>query len=213
MSNLDSENLDPAILADLDAQDWKNDILPRALKYAAAASRGFWSLGYKVEPAELVQEAIGLVYSGRRKWNKEELPDFVTFLNGVIKSLISHTRDHSKKFPTEPLQWDDGSEKILSGGYCGHSTLGSLFSQPPDEALMEAENLKPVYDVLDELEQENEEMGLVILCVRDGISKPREIAEETGLPVEMVYKVKERLKAKMNKIMALPQKGGKKHDG
>jgi RNA polymerase sigma factor (sigma-70 family) len=202
---------DPSIQADLDALDWENDVLPRAMKYATAASRELRGLGYEVEPADLVQEAITRVYEGRRRWDKMKLPDFGVFLNGIIKSLISHVVERSKKFPSEPLLWEEGSDKNFAVSPDGHIVSAALIPQPADEALIEAERLKPIMDALALVESESDEMGLLILCIRDGMTKPSEIAAETGLDLKTVYKLKERLKERLKNKKALPQKGGKKH--
>lgn len=208
MASLKNEHCDPAIQAELNALDWKHEILPRALKYAKWASWGLQRRGYIVEPEDLVHEAIDLVFRGRRKWDRTKVPDFVAFLKGVIKSQISHIAEHAKKFPTDSLVWDEGDQISLAIAPDGQTVASSLVFKPADEAFLQAEQMRIVNNMLDLLEEESEEMGLLVICTRDEITKPREIAEVTGLDIKKVYKLKERLSNRLKQSI-YPQKGGK----
>jgi len=47
------------------------------------------------------------------------------------------------------------------------------------------------------ISDDNEDLGMVIMCYEDGISKPREIAEITGLDKDKVNNLKRTLKRKL----------------
>jgi hypothetical protein len=46
----------------------------------------------------------------------------------------------------------------------------------------------------------DEEMGIVVMCLQDGISKPREISEQTGYDVDRVNNILKRMRRKARGI-------------
>ncbi len=197
-----SEKYDASIQKDLDDADW-NAVLPEVLKYAVERAKKFKWLGtYRMEPEELVQEAIVRAYGvgndgGYRNWNKQDCPNLAKFLNGIIKSITSHEADHVVNFANEPIYNEGQSkdEKILKLD----DTAEISKPKTPEEEFLEEENLRTFDDELDKLADGDVDLGMVILCIKDGIGEPRNIADETGLEIEKVYNLKRKLRRKLKK--------------
>ena len=213
-----SSKYDPTIHEELNKADW-NDARPRVLKYAVFRAKIFKWLGDEVEPEALVQEAIARAFGignrgNYRNWNREKCPDLENFLIGIIRSMTSHDAEHGTEFPKESLFNEDGSpkdEKILKSS---DETAGASMPKTPEAELIENENLQALRDQLDSLSIDNEDLGLVIVCLEDGISKQRHIAEETGFDINKVNNLLRKLRRKLDKYKPkmksnLPKKGGK----
>jgi len=196
-----SSKYDPTIHEELEKADW-DATLPRVLKYAMSRAKMFRWLGDEVEPETLVQEAIARAYGigtngAYRNWNREKCPDLGDFLIGIIRSMTSQKAEHEAKFPTESLFNEDEStkdEKILKsiGG-----TEGAFKPKTPEEEILENENLQAIKDKLERLSDEDEDLGMIILCIEDGTSKPRHIAKETGFDIKKVNNLLKRLRRKL----------------
>ena len=52
-------------------------------------------------------------------------------------------------------------------------------------------------DVLDRLENEDEDLGMVILCIKLETSEPRYIAQETGFEIRKVNNLLKKLRRKL----------------
>lgn len=187
----------------LDRADWE-DVLPRVLKYAISRAKKFQWLGDKVEPEALVQEAIARAYGvglrgSYRNWNKEKCPDLANFLIGIVRSMTSHKAEHETEFPNESLFDEDGSLKNVKIFHSVHETGGPSKYKSPEEEIIEKENLQILKNELDLLSSADENLGMVILCIEDGVSRPRQIAEETGLEKEHVNNLLKRLRRKLDK--------------
>jgi DNA-directed RNA polymerase specialized sigma24 family protein len=198
-----SSKYDPSIHEKLEKADW-DAALPRVLKYAVSRAKIFKWLGDEVEPEALVQEAIARAYGtgtrgNYRNWNREKCPDFANFLIGIIRSMTSHEAEHGSEFPKESLFDEDGSpkdEKLLKSA---DEVAGALMPKTSEVELIENENLRTLNDELDSISVEDEDLGLVIVCIEDGISKPRHIAEETGFEINKVNNLLRKLRRKLDK--------------
>jgi hypothetical protein len=199
-----SSKYDPSIREALKKADW-NAVLPRVLKYAVSRAKIFSWLGDKVDPEVLVQEAIARTYGNGtrgnyRNWNREKCPDLANFLIGIIRSMTSHDAEHGVEFPKESLFKEDGSpkdEKILKSA---DETARVLMPKTPEVELIENENFRSLKDQLDSISIDNEDLGLVIVCLEDGISKPRQIAQETGFDINNVNNLLRKLRRKFDKF-------------
>ena len=211
-----SPKYDLSIREELDKADWAN-VLPPVFKYAVWRAKKFAWIGDEVDPDALVSEAIARAYgfgtgNTYRNWNKDKCPKLENFLIGIIRSMTSHKAEHAADFPKESLCNEDGSTKDDKLLKSGDETKGFLKPKNPEEELIEAENLQPLMDELDKLSDEDEDLGMIILCIENGISKTRHIAEETeydGKKVNnLLRKLRQRLKNYTPKLKNnLPKKG------
>ena len=198
-----SSKYDPSIHEKLEKADW-DAAIPRVLKYAVSRAKIFKWLGDEVEPEALVQEAIARAYGtgtreNYRNWNREKCPDLANFLIGIIRSMTSHEAEHGSEFPKESLFDEDGSpkdEKLLKSA---DEVAGALMPKTSEVELIENENLRTLNDELDSISVEDEDLGLVIVCIEDGISKPRHIAKETGFEINKVNNLLRKLRRKLAK--------------
>ena len=198
-----SSKYDPSIHEELRKADW-DVALPRVLKYAVSRAKIFRWLGDEVEPEALIEEAIARAYGvgirgNYRNWNTETCPDLASFLIGIIRSMTSHKAQHEAEFPSESLFNEDGSpkdEKVLKHA---DETAGAFKPKTPEEEFIENENLQAFKDQLDRLSDGDEDLGMVILCIEEGISKPRHIVEETGFDKKKVNNLLKRLRRKLEK--------------
>ena len=208
--NQKSSKYDPAIRTELDNADWEN-IFPRIYKYAMARSWRYYWLGYVVEPEELVQEAISRAYGmGKnetyRNWNKEKYPKLEDFLISIIESITSHEADHAKRIKFKPLFNEDGTlddfeENISSDEMANKGILNS-----PEDEIIQSESLQPLRDKLNSISENDEEIGIIILCLEDGISRPRHISNATGYNVKKVNNILRRLRIKLQGFKPSPMK-------
>ena len=123
------------------------------------------------EARRLVQEAVARAYGigtrdTYRNWNKKNCPDIVDFLNGIIRSITSHTVEHETKFVEESLFSKDGSLKNNKLFATVDTITGYCKPKSPEEELIETDNLQKLMDVLDMLENEDEDLGDIISCIR-----------------------------------------------
>jgi len=198
-----SSKYDPTIHADLKKADW-DAALPRVLKYAVSRAKMFKWLGDEVEPEALAQEAIARAYGigtrgNYRNWDKERCPDLGDFLIGIIRSMTSHKAEHEAEFPSESLFNEDGSAKDSKILKSCDETAGPSKPKTPEEEIIENENLQAFKDELDSLADGDEDLGMVILCIEDGISEPRNIADATGFEKDKVNYLLKRLRRKLDK--------------
>ena len=178
-----SPKYDSSIFEELKKADW-DKVLPPVLKYAVWRAKKFAWIGDEVDSEALVREAIARAYGvgdrgTYRNWNKDKCPRLETFLIGIIRSMTSHKVEHASDFPKESLYNADGSTKDAKVLKSGDETKGFLKPKNPEEEFIEAENFQPLMDELDKISNEDEELGMIILCIEDGISKTRHIAEAT----------------------------------
>jgi hypothetical protein len=200
----------PSVQKELDRVDW-DSVLPRVLKSAVQLSKKFFWLGSKVDHEELVSEAIALAYGvgtggTYRNWNKNSCPDIADFLIGIIRSLTSHTAEHEAKFTEESIFSEDGSPKDNKLFSTVDTITGCYRPKTPEEEFLESDNLQKLMNFLDMLENENEDLEMVILCIKLEISEPRYIAQETGFKVRKVNNLLKKLRRKLKKFKPEKQK-------
>ncbi len=198
-----SPNYDPSIHDELEKADW-DAVLPSVFKYAISRAKMFKWLGDEVEPEALVQEAISRAYGigtrgTYRNWNKEAVPNLGDFLIGIIRSMTSHKAEHEAGFPSESLFKEDGSPKDAKILKSYDETVGASKLNNPEDEIIENENLQALHDELDRLANVDEELGMVILCIEDGIGEPRNIAEITGFDKGKVNNLLRKLRRKLQK--------------
>lgn len=186
---------------ELENANWK-EIWPRLRKYAEVKVRTAKRLGLRNhDPQDLVQEAVSLAFGARddgrfRRWNKEKYPSLLDFLMGVVRSLGYHETGKDQKKKHESL--DPDIEKALDPSHQDIMANYTSMVLSPEEALEQEENRRSMITKLDSAFAGDEDAQLVLLALYDGILSPQAIAEETGISVGRVYK----LRAKIRKILA-----------
>ena len=208
--NQKSSKYDPAIRTELDNADWEN-IFPRIYKYAMARSMKYHWLGYVVEPEELVQETVSLAYGiGKnetcRNWNKEKYPNLEDFLISIIESITSHKMDHSKRFNIKPMYNKDGTPSDFEQSISSSEMASKGILNSPEDDLIQSESLQALRDKLNSISENDEEIGIIILCMEDGIARPRDISNETGYDVKKVYNIFRRLRTKLKEFKPSPMR-------
>lgn len=188
-----SPKYDPSIREELNKVGWL-EVFPPVLKYAKSRAIMLKYLGHEEDPLDLVQEAILRAYGNGaggtyRNWNREKCPELENFLIGIIRSITSNKAKHLLDFPVEPLFNNNGTSR-------DDITLESK-DKTPEEDFIVKEELKPILDELDKLSNEDEELGMVILCLLDGISETRNIAKETGYDRKKVNNLLRKLRRRL----------------
>ncbi|MDX9786849.1 MAG: hypothetical protein RBT11_08740 [Desulfobacterales bacterium] len=195
---------DPSIHKHLDKVDW-DAVLPAVLKYARWRVQIFHWLGKDMDPESLVREAFARAYGigtngTYRNWNKKTCPDIAIFLKGIIRSMTSHNAEHESEFPTESLFYEDGSPKDDKIFGSSDETVAASRPKTPEDELIESENLRVLMNELDQISCEDDDLGMVILCFEEGISKPQGIAAQTGFEVNEVNNLLKRLRRKLKQF-------------
>ncbi len=172
------------------------EISLQLLWFATSKARMLRTMGIAdVDPEDLIQEAISLAYGGGpnntyRNWNKEVYPDLAGFLISVIKSIVSHKKEHRYKFKTGILDDDLGDKE-----------LKSLSPENPEELVAQKHDLTNLKEAIYERVKGDEEIEMVLLCLEDGISKPQRIAKETGYDINKVNNALRRLRRKTKDLV------------
>lgn len=145
-------------------------------------------MGFSV--ASVVQESIRKLLDGTRKWNPDNV-DLLGFLMGVVKSEIGHLLGLKETSLTTLID-PENIEKYQNE------------SLNPEQILIENENnrlFEIVHQKLIEQAESNPEYETVALCLMSGTYKPRDIAQETGLDIKEVYKIKKRWQKDFENIL------------
>lgn len=204
--NQTSEKYDKTIRAEIDKlfdSQWK-EILPAVIKYAAARAKKYEWLGYDVEPRELIQQAIALAYGvgekgGYRNWNKSEYPTLGEFLISIIDSITSHANEHAKTFVQETLTYQDGSDRKFVATPVTECSINKSNFASLEDKIIENDKSKKIIEKLKSIACDDEQMGMLILCYEEGISKRSELAAETGYDVLVIDKTIKRLQYQIKK--------------
>lgn len=182
----------------LQATDWP-PLQLRLLDYAQVLiTTKVWPGGHPpgaLEAQDLVLEAIGALYSGERQWDPQEYPNLESVLKGIIKSKVSHAATAADNVTRHPLSDSPG---VNGWGHEAYSPDAS-----PEEDLVYQQLLSRI----EKVGEEDEIKGLVLLCIQEGIRKPREIAEELGWPIKDVNRVLRQIRRVFQKEQEI--EGGK----
>jgi DNA-directed RNA polymerase specialized sigma24 family protein len=212
----DLDNLDK-----LAAADW-DDTLPKVYKFARWKCFNYALLGYDFDPESLVEEAIARAYgSGTsssdeptyRNWNQDIYPDLADFLISIIKSILSHLKDHHSAFKLESLNDDENEEnykisKLDSEAQSACFLNGLIKTKTPEEQLILKSQRKEFREFLDELSLSDEEVGMALMAYEDGAEKAADVAEVTGFEIKKVYNINKRLSRKILQFLKLNEMNG-----
>lgn len=197
-----SPKYDTSIRDDLDDADW-DDVYPRVLKYAVWYSLKYKWLGEKLNPEDLVEEAVSRAYGNGhngtyRNWNKTKYPELSNFLIGIVKSLGNHLVEHEKGFPSESLSngQPEIQDRMISKK--ADEAMGAKFPKTPEVELLELEALNAIENKLETIASQDDDLEMLILCIVDGICAPRLIADETGFKIDKVYSLLKKLRRRLS---------------
>lgn len=212
----DLENLDK-----LAAANW-DDALPRVYKYAKWKCFNYSLLGFEFDPESLVDEAIARAYgSGTsstseptyRNWNQDAYPDLADFLISIIKSLLSHLKEHHLAFLAESLNDNEKEEshsisKLDYEAQQASFLHGLIRTKTPEEELILKKQRELFRSFLNDLSLSDEEIGFVIMAYEDGAEKAAEVAERTGFEIGKVYNINRRLGRKILQFLKQNEMNG-----
>jgi DNA-directed RNA polymerase specialized sigma24 family protein len=197
----------------LENADWKR-IIPELTQYALSRLRlKFFednsplNGSLPIDIAEdVVMESIRKVLDDTRSWKPDEKDNLVIHLKSVIKSGISHLDDDKEHKTTERFPPKTGSndgqyvEELLKKAHpLEEHTVGVAIAPPldPEESLEEKERFnrdKIMEEKIMEKVNHAPELADVVLCIMMGLSRPRDIAAELGIPVKEVNNRQKRLR-------------------
>jgi DNA-directed RNA polymerase specialized sigma24 family protein len=203
--------LDSKILDLLRIADW-GSIALKLTDYAAKKARRYrWKMTTVVggmNAEDLAYEAIAKVLDGERNWDPEKTPDLLGYLKSVVDSLISHLfqsmdRRKVQGFPKgEEEEILEESLKMADPESDEAKHLPGK-SPTPEQALLSKEQQQAeetAYTTILNSVEGHEDLEAVTLCIMDGMTKPSEISEATGLEINQVYQLKRKLNRKASQI-------------
>lgn len=188
--------VDPAILQKLDVQDWE-ELYPKLVHYAAFLCKfyvrrvGAQEAAQAMEANDFAQKAIELVYTGKRQWRPNEVPDLLTYLKGVVRSLVSHWVElrnytQSVKFTTK-----HGEEEDFWDGMPGTPRAPSV------DLVLER---KEIEDYLRNWAGNDEILRAILSHLFEGM-KRAEIAKALGLPLPVIDNQMKRIRRAVKKFL------------
>lgn len=126
----------------------------------------------------IVNEAVKLFFEeGIREWDPLR-GELVPFLKGIVKSIVSHLKELKEN-------------ELLDKGKSLEDHFNIMTENPgPEEVLAEKARRKLIMEAHERMLQKANgysDYESVALCLMNGIDKPADIAEETGLDIKMVY--------------------------
>jgi hypothetical protein len=185
--------IDPGLRKELDSQEWVK-IYPALTHYAILLSRSLKGKisennlpkGYQAK--DLAQEAISLVYQGKRKWDPNKVPDILVYLKGVVKSIFSHLFEspaHLKR--QDVIEKNDKFINLIEETRSNNTT-------PLEE--LECEDL---WNYLWDFAKDDENIQMILLCL-DEEQKRGAIAEFMEMPPEDIDKYLKKIRRACNKF-------------
>lgn len=192
---------------ELNGLDWK-PILKVALHHAKIVSSNYGAIGVSIDPNDLVQESIALLYGvGKndtfRNWDKNKYPDIKQHIKWIINSISEHKYEHACKFQHLEFEQDKSTAEDDCIIEYPQGTYNDV--TPEDLAIIKEHNLI-TNKLINSSELDKEEEN-VVTCILLDITTPKEISEELGISVKDINNIKKRIARKiMKKITML--KGG-----
>ena len=196
--------------------------------YACRVSSSYrWRIKekYALPNGETVNSIVSLafqkVFSGERRWNPAQHPDFMNFMRDVIDSLINHLawgKDNTSLSPVpaegseDYLAWHTGSKNAAPAEWLARSEA------TPERALIEKEWQVQKEEAIRLLLEEcagDPMLSKVVAAMLEGYDQCREIAEVAGIDVREVYNAMKRLDRKIasvSRIMAGHGIGGSRSE-
>ena len=182
------------ILAALDKADWER-ICPslvayaRSLLFALPSVRAGGPLPQGMDPEDIAQKAIHLVFEGKRQWNPVAEPDLGRYLaSSVIRSLISNA-----------VQSADHTNRDVGG-----SLDMDVYPGPPHDpsALAASDECEQVLrTIIEQTTADNEHLSIIQIGLEEGMCSA-EIAKVLSIEVSEVYTLTRKLRRRILSAMA-----------
>ncbi len=140
---------------------------------------------------DIVQETIQKALDGSRNWDPSRATLW-QFLEGIARSTFSH---HHEKKETQLRS----SIAIGSGNETDQNSKTTLSIDPaspnpsPENIVIARDNLKNLFNRLKD-EVEDDDSLLVLFCLEEGIVKPADISQNTGLDISRIYNIRRNIK-------------------
>lgn len=204
--------LDDLLQALLYDQDWDAITLTLARYAASVVNRRHWrrfggrgDLPKGKTTEDIAYDSIAAVITGTleggpRAWDPNKNPDLLHHLKGVVDSQVwtlLKSADHRKRRAPPPApdgRTDDEVEVLATKGH------SDLTAHSPEDYLCEQELQKQILAVC----TGDDELELLACALLEGHELPRDIAAATGLPVERVYKVRQKLRTRLEETRTQP---------
>jgi hypothetical protein len=153
----------------------------------------------------VVSLAFEKVWSGERRWNPAQHPDFMKFMRDVIDSLMNHLARGKDNVLLTPApdgdsegDWHTGSKKAA------HDTEWLARSEAtPEQALIDKESQAQKDEAIQALLQEcagDQVLTKIVNAMLEGYDQGGEIAQLVGIEVKDVYNAMKRLDRKIASV-------------
>lgn len=154
---------------------------------------------------DFANEAIALLLSGERDWDPSNCPDLLTWLRGVVDSLVSHLVESEEHHRSQQFPRSEGGqdlEELLRRADPAEATAVHLVPVQVDQEthLAERQVAEQLIGALFEEISGDKELEAMLDSLMDGCEKPRDIAVRTGMDVARVYKLREKLDRAIKRI-------------
>jgi len=137
---------------------------------------------------DVVMELIEALYTGRRKWNREAMPDLEPWLYSQLRSAVSNTLKREKKFQV-PNDCEDEDDSYADAGEEAFSDHDPVQDYVDEETLNRIrKKLKPDPEAEAVFEELTKDSG------------NQEIADDLGLDIQEVVNAKRRIQKRVDKI-------------
>lgn len=158
---------------------------------------------------DLVQDAVTKTLQGNRTWNRVKHPALIDHLKSVIDSdvyILARCKEHKMMgtFP-ESEEGEELEELVKLGNPLDEHAAGTLPVAPatPLDLNLRKEQLEAdveLFNALTEEIQADEELTRMVDAILAGKEDYREMEEHTGIAVERLYKLREKLDRKARRV-------------
>ncbi|MDA3918595.1 MAG: hypothetical protein PF690_16725 [Deltaproteobacteria bacterium] len=200
---MQKKGYDRSILETLSKVDWPA-ISPRLIKYARAKEQLLIKVGSELNYSDIFQEAVARVYgqgenNKYRNWDTEKYPDLVDFIKIVMHEITRREITRVTGYRIEQLCWEDDSGEEKGLPVNSQDSTDANLSWNPESLEIKKEEIEDLSNEVDRISNEDEELGLVLMCIDDGNVKSQQMARETGFAIEKVYNLRRKLKRRFRK--------------
>ena len=148
--------------------------------------RGVLPQGY--DASGLAMEALTRVLDGRRRpWDPQKEPTLTAYLKSVVKSIFSEALKAATRERVELAAVDAEGRDLVADAASREAG--------PDLTVERTELQERILGEFDDDEDQ-----LVLICLFEDLVRPADIAEETGLSVADVYRIKRKIKRRLSNL-------------